>query len=127
MRCPNGCIAIVVLFMCLVTVFIAHCGESPPDVEVTPEEISAAIPSDLEHPYLFFTTREKPALLDRIENDRECRDIMNRMLETSGESPRYHRGAVSGRGTIRQLLCRSPHVPEEDAGAPRRHSRFSTR
>jgi len=81
MRCPNGCITAVVLSMCLATVFISYCGDNPADVEVTPEEISAAIPADLEHPYLFFTAREKPALLDRIENDRECRDIMNRMLK----------------------------------------------
>ena len=49
--------------------------------EVTKSDIDAAIAKgSLKHPYLYFTDSEKPALLDRIKNDPESRDIMNRLL-----------------------------------------------
>ena len=48
--------------------------------DVTADDISRALKSDLQHPYLYFTEAEKPALIERIENDPESREIMDRML-----------------------------------------------
>jgi len=51
--------------------------------DVTPEDIEKALPKDLRHPYLYFTEKEKPELLERIKNDPECHDIMERLLAES--------------------------------------------
>ena len=49
--------------------------------DVTKDDIDAAIDkSKLKHPYLYFTEQEKPAILQRIKNDPESRDIMARLL-----------------------------------------------
>ncbi len=60
--------------------------------DVSKEEIADSLPKTLQHPYLFFTEDEKPALLDRIENDPDCSDIFaklsaeaNRLLYTTVE------------------------------------------
>lgn len=53
---------------------------APVLADVTAEDISNALQPELQHPYLYFTENEKPALLDRIENDPECREIMSRLL-----------------------------------------------
>ncbi len=42
-------------------------------------DIAAAMPARLEHPYLFFTGAEKPAMLARIEADPDCRAIVGRL------------------------------------------------
>lgn len=48
--------------------------------QVTKDDIDRAIDIEsLKHPYLYFTEEEKPALLNRIENDRECNDIFRRL------------------------------------------------
>jgi len=48
--------------------------------QVTKDDIDRAIDIEsLKHPYLYFTEEEKPALLNRIENDRECNDIIRRL------------------------------------------------
>ena len=44
------------------------------------EDMARALPKKLEHPYLFFTEKDKAAIHDRIENDPESRDIMARLL-----------------------------------------------
>lgn len=48
--------------------------------QVTKSDINKAIdiPS-LHHPYLYFTESEKPALLDRIQNDQESNDIFRKL------------------------------------------------
>jgi len=48
--------------------------------QVNKDDIDKAIDiKSLQHPYLYFTDEEKPALLDRIENDPECNDIFRRL------------------------------------------------
>ena len=49
--------------------------------EVTVENMTKALqPNRLKHPYLLFSEKEKPALLERIERDAESRDIYTRLL-----------------------------------------------
>ncbi|MFC1550962.1 heparinase II/III family protein [Candidatus Latescibacterota bacterium] len=49
--------------------------------EVTKEDMADALNiKNLQHPFLYFTEDEKPAIIARIENDPECGDIMNRLL-----------------------------------------------
>ncbi len=49
--------------------------------EVTNKDIAASIDtSALTHPYLFFSEKDKPALIERIKNDPECGDIMSRLI-----------------------------------------------
>ncbi len=52
----------------------------PAVAEITEQDVARALPKKLEHPYLFFTEEEKPALLEQIENNPESRDIMARYL-----------------------------------------------
>ncbi len=48
--------------------------------QVSKDDIDRAIDiSSLEHPYLYFTEEEKPALLDRIKNDPVSNDIFRRL------------------------------------------------
>ncbi len=62
--------------LCVILFAFAHGAFS----DVTSGDIKKALPKKLEHPYLFFTESEKPAILERIKNDPECRDIMDRLL-----------------------------------------------
>lgn len=48
--------------------------------DVTASDIASSVDRTLTHPYLFFTEADKPALRERIENDRECRNIFERLL-----------------------------------------------
>ena len=49
--------------------------------QITKDDIDRAIDkSKLRHPYLYFSEKDKPAIRERIANDPECRDIMNRLL-----------------------------------------------
>ena len=49
--------------------------------DVSQQDIESAINKDnLQHPYLYFTEEEKPAILERVNNDPECNDIMVRLL-----------------------------------------------
>jgi len=49
--------------------------------EVTKQDIDKVIDkTKLKHPYLYFSDEDKPAILERIKNDPECRDIMNRLI-----------------------------------------------
>lgn len=48
--------------------------------EITPPDIAEALRKDLKHPYLYFTEREKPEILKRIETDPESGEIMRRLL-----------------------------------------------
>jgi len=56
------------------------------DAQLTAGHIERSLKKNLKHPYLFFTEEEKPSILDRIKNDPECHDIMERLL---AESNRY--------------------------------------
>ena len=48
---------------------------------VSAQDIERAInKSKLEHPYLYFSEEDKPAILERIKNDPDFNDIMNRLL-----------------------------------------------
>ncbi len=62
--------------------------------DVTSNDITKSLKKELVHPYLFFTEQEKPAIMDRIKNDPDCHDIMerilaecNRLLYTPVETP----------------------------------------
>ncbi|MCX6142354.1 MAG: heparinase II/III family protein [Ignavibacteriales bacterium] len=47
------------------------------NAQVTKEQIAKSIQIEkLQHPYLFFTKGDIPAILKRIESDQECKDIM---------------------------------------------------
>ena len=49
--------------------------------EVTPKDIDGALDRGmLTHPYLYFTEKEKPALIERITNNPEAHDIMSRLM-----------------------------------------------
>ena len=48
--------------------------------DLTSSDIAKSLKKNLKHPYLYFTEKEKPALLERIKNDPECHDIMERLL-----------------------------------------------
>ena len=48
--------------------------------QVTKEDIEKALPKKLEHPYLFFSVKDKPAILERIKTDTESHDIMQRLI-----------------------------------------------
>jgi hypothetical protein len=65
------------VFLFMVTVLMMTGISS---AEVTPEDITRSLRKNLRHPYLYFTEEEKPAILERIKHDPECRDIMNRLL-----------------------------------------------
>ena len=54
--------------------------------DVTQQDIARAIRSDLQHPYLYFTDADKPAILDRIQKNPDCHDIMQKLL---AEANRY--------------------------------------
>jgi len=47
--------------------------------QATQEDIASSLPKNLKHPYLLFDESDKPAILARIQNDPECRDIMARL------------------------------------------------
>ena len=48
--------------------------------QVNKDDIDKAIDiNSLQHPYLYFTEEEKPAILNRIENDPESNDIFRRL------------------------------------------------
>ncbi len=46
-----------------------------PAADVTAEQIAAAMPKELSHPYLYFTEADKPAIRERIANDPVCARI----------------------------------------------------
>ncbi len=78
----------------LAAVFLAVPCAAAQDMNVTPEQIGAAIGTDLRHPYLFFSAGEKAAILARAKTDPQCRDILaremaeaNRLLHTPVETP----------------------------------------
>ncbi len=61
--------------------------------QVKKDDIDKAIDiTSLQHPYLYFTDEEKPALLDRIKNDPESNDIF-RQIEAEAQDV-----AVNARG-----------------------------
>ena len=64
------------------------------EYNVSADDITSALTKNLTHPYLYFTEDEKSDILDRIENDPDCRAIMqrltaeaNRLLYTPVEIP----------------------------------------
>jgi len=64
------CLVISVLqFLC-----VTACAD------VTADDIAKSLAKNIEHPYLYFTEREKPEILGRIHNDPKSRDIMNRLV-----------------------------------------------
>ena len=90
----------------LFTIIFLHIPAAFSDV--TPEDITKALPKKLEHPYLFFTEAEKPAIIERIENDPNCNDIMAELL--AGANRRT--GARSC--LIRAVILRAFIIPTEE-------------
>ena len=65
---------------CFSFILILVCVSNNTYSQVSKDDIDKAIDiSSLEHPYLYFTEEEKPALLDRIKNDPESNDIFRRL------------------------------------------------
>jgi hypothetical protein len=52
----------------------------PVSADVTLKDIEQALNKSLEHPYLYFTKADKPAILNRIKSDSNCKDIFRREL-----------------------------------------------
>ena len=69
----STCFSVIALLIAVFAASVAFC-------DIFPEDITAALPENLEHPYLFFTDEEKPAILQRIKNDPESGDIMAKLL-----------------------------------------------
>ena len=60
--------------------FIAMALSLALSAQITKVDIDKAMDiKSLQHPYLYFTEEEKPALLNRIENDPESNDIFRRL------------------------------------------------
>ncbi|KPL14023.1 MAG: hypothetical protein AMS26_12205 [Bacteroides sp. SM23_62] len=67
-----------IIYFSFLLVFVCLSGRSYS--QVSKDDIDKAIDfSALEHPYLYFTEKEKPAIMDRIENDPESNDIFRRL------------------------------------------------
>src|SRR3989339_2283036 len=48
---------------------------------ITKEDFDGALNKGmLKHPYLFFSEKDKPAIIDRAKNDPESRDIMAKLI-----------------------------------------------
>lgn len=61
-------------------IWIVLCSTISSQAQVSQADIDDAIDiSALQHPYLYFTEQEKPALLERIESDPECNDIFRKL------------------------------------------------
>ncbi|HTY38946.1 MAG TPA: DUF4962 domain-containing protein, partial [Bacteroidota bacterium] len=57
------------------------------NAQITAQDLSTAVKiKALQHPYLFFTDQDKPALLKRIQTEKECKTIMAGLL---AEGRRY--------------------------------------
>jgi len=69
-----GIVRIVVLLLC--SCLFVHGAAA----DVGPGDIARALKKELRHPYLFFGENEKPALIGRIENDPESKEIFRRLL-----------------------------------------------
>lgn len=66
--------------LCLSIVFTFLLSINNSHAQVSKEDIDKAIDiSSLQHPYLYFTEQEKPALLSRIENDQESNDVFRKL------------------------------------------------
>ncbi len=64
----------------LTIILISLSVSSISTAQLTKQDIDGAINfSTLKHPYLYFTEEEKPELLSRIQNDRECNDIFRKL------------------------------------------------
>ena len=71
---------------CILCAIFLFSVVSIANAQLTAGHIERSLKKNLKHPYLFFTEEEKPAILERIKNDPECHDIMERLL---AESNRY--------------------------------------
>ena len=73
---------VVQMFRKVTIVFVLLCLFVPAAMgQVMKEDIDRAIDKGkLAHPYLYFSNADKPAILERIKNDPESRDIMSRLL-----------------------------------------------
>ena len=68
--------SLVIIFTVIILSFM-QAGAA----DITKADIDNAIDkSALRHPYLYFGDTDKPAILERIKSDPECRDIMNMLL-----------------------------------------------
>ncbi len=73
--------SLIILALCVL--------RSPVSAQTTKEEVARSIGiGQLRHPYLYFSDEEKPQILERIQSDPECRDVMKRLL---AEGNRYMR------------------------------------
>lgn len=71
--------------ICLIVALLSVFGKTA-HADVSAADIANSLKKNLEHPYLFFTNEEKPAILERIHKDPEAEAIMDRLL---AESNRY--------------------------------------
>ncbi len=68
---PTKVIVFLLAFYCIIPSAFA---------DITSKDISSALIKNLEHPYLYFTVKEKAGIRERIEADPDCNDIMERLL-----------------------------------------------
>src|SRR3989339_812223 len=89
------------------------------NAQLSREDLSKSInPGKLQHPYLFFTEEDKPAILKRIQSDKESKNIMAGLLAEghrflnmpirkeappAPKNPRFHVGDTEATRHVGQL------------------------
>ncbi|MCE5249904.1 heparinase II/III family protein [bacterium] len=65
----------------LVFALILAAAVSQAAADITSQDIQSALPDKPEHPYLYFSAQDKPAILERIQSDPESGGIMKKLRE----------------------------------------------
>jgi hypothetical protein len=61
-------------------VFLAFCGSARAQALLTPAQLQKAIPARMEHPYLYFSKADLPAIKERLRSDPRSAQVWNRIL-----------------------------------------------
>lgn len=64
----------------MTTVLACLLMSFPAAGDITTDDIARSLPNKLEHPYLYFSEQDKPAILDLINNDPESMDVWKELL-----------------------------------------------
>ena len=71
----------ILMFECVFVLFCSFLSlEHGVSADVTSHDIAASLVKNLEHPYLYFTEKDKPDILKRIKTDPDCNAIMQQLL-----------------------------------------------
>lgn len=76
-KCIAQSATVEILFLCVLVFPISF----PVIAQISKEDLQKSIRIEkLQHPYLFFTKDDKPAMLKRIQSDQECKNVMASLL-----------------------------------------------